>query len=205
LKKGVLIGAIVLILAALLAMGSWAWLTDAVGPITNQLTAGTVEVEINEHGFTDFSGWDRGQTKTKKISLISRGTKASYVRVSLTPVWGHMEGDKFIAEPGLSVDNVQLNFASGYGNNWIYITPALPPAPPLPGEGWYYYKRILAAGAETELLLQSVTLSGTAGDEYKGKVLHIVVSAEAVQASHEAYKDAWGLTALPAGVEVWSP
>jgi len=137
--------------------------------VTNQFTAGTVKIEINEHGFTDVVNWNPGDTTEKKVSVKSKGSKASYVRVSLTPVW----------EDNLPIDNVILNWNE---NDWVY------------SGGWYYYKQILGAGQETPLLLQSVTLDGSGtGDQYQGKALQIVVDAEAVQASHGAYKDAWGL------------
>jgi len=60
-------------------------------------------------------------------------------------------------------------------------------------------------GVETELLLDSVTIAGLGtSNDYQGKTLKVDVEAEAVQASHEAYKDAFGITSLPAGVEAWS-
>ncbi|MDD4570652.1 MAG: hypothetical protein PHE70_11100 [Tepidanaerobacteraceae bacterium] len=49
-----------------------------------------------------------------------------------------------------------------------------------------------------------MTLAGLGtSNDYQGMTLRINVEAEAVQASHEAYKDAWNITNLPAGVEVW--
>ncbi|MGB4443040.1 MAG: TasA family protein, partial [Dethiobacteria bacterium] len=86
-KKNVLIGVLVFSLAALLAVGTWAWFTATADPVTNQFTAGTVKIEINEHGFTDVVNWNPGDTTEKKVSVKSKGSKASYVRVSLTPVW----------------------------------------------------------------------------------------------------------------------
>lgn len=53
-------------------------------------------------------------------------------------------------------------------------------------------------GLETDQLLAAVTLDkDLTDDRYEGAELTIVVSAEAVQASHEAYKDVWGLDSLP--------
>ena len=92
MKKWVLTVIAVLSLAAVLIGGNWAWLVDKTGPLTNRFTAGTVRVEINEHGFTDVSGWSSGVAAEKKISAKSKGSKASYVRISLTPVWGTETG-----------------------------------------------------------------------------------------------------------------
>ncbi len=190
-RRNVMLGLIVVALIAALATGTWAWLTDRKES-TNTFTAGTVEIEINEPGFTDVTGWKPGVPEDKVVSIISKGTKKTYVRVSLTPVWGHYEGDNFIAEPSLPVDNVLLTCNTGADDDWLYVNP------PALGEGWYYYKEILEAGATTTPLLESVTLDAAkTGDDYKNKVLRIVVNAEAVQASHEAYQDAWGLPSLP--------
>lgn len=193
MKRTVLIGLLVLTLIALLTAGTWAWFT-ARDEATNTFTAGTVEVEIVEN-YTPVIDWAPGAETAKEVSVKSSGSKATYVRVSLTPLWGSEVDGQFVAEPGLPVDNVQLDWND---DAWVYVALAEP------GGGWYYYKSILAAGEETSLLLNSVTLASGTDDRYQGKVLQIVVSAEAVQASHEAYKDAWGLDALPAGVEGWS-
>lgn len=193
MKRTVLIGLLVLTLVALLTAGTWAWFTDR-DEVTNTFTAGTVEVEIIEE-YTPVIDWTPGTKSKKEVSVKNTGSKASYVRVSLTPVWGTEDEDgQFAAEPGLPVDNVQLDWNS---SDWVYV--ALGET----GGGWYYYKSILAADTETALLLSWVTLASETDERYQGKVLRIVVNAEAVQASHEAYKDAWGLPSLPSGVQQW--
>ncbi|HHW74897.1 MAG TPA: hypothetical protein GX744_06535 [Firmicutes bacterium] len=185
MKRAVFIGLAVLALTALLGTGAWAWFS-AGAEATNTLTAGTVEIGINEE-YTPVTEWIPGQKSEKMLWVKSSGTKAAYVRVALIPVWGHLRGDEFIAEPALPVSNVELHWDEAH---WVYA------------DGWYYYKAILAAEAETAPLLSSVTLSSDTGDEYRGKVLQIVAAAEAVQASHEAYKETWGIDTLPDGVEL---
>lgn len=176
-------GLVVFTLATLLvAGGTVAWFT-ANQAKANSFTAGTVKIEVEET-FSGTSNWQKGQTVSKEVSVKSKGTKDSYVRVALTPVW---------SDPSLPIDNVILNFSEG--SSWTGEI-----------EGWYYYKSILAGGAETNPLLASVTLDEDLTDgRYEGAELTILVSAEGVQASHEAYKTVWGLTALPTGVEVWTP
>jgi hypothetical protein len=71
-------------------------------------------------------------------------------------------------------------------------------------DGWYYYTKILSKNQKTSTLLNSVTLAEDTDPRYQGKALQILVNAEAVQASHEAYKDVWGLENLPSGVEPWT-
>lgn len=191
MKKSVLVGLLVLSLAALLAAVTWAWFTHEAGPVVNQFTAGTVEIEIVDN-YPPVTNWNPGDTSPKEVSVKNLGTKCVYVRVALIPVWGHIDSgtEGFVAEEALPITNVILNWNE---EDWVY------------SNDWYYYKKILCPDAEeTSLLLKSVTLAGNdTGNEYQGKVLQIAVKAEAVQASHEAYKDAWQLSALPAGVEEW--
>lgn len=191
MRKNLLIGLLVFSLAALLVVGgTMAWFTDSQ-TADNKFTAGTVEIEINEHGFQDITNWNPGDTTNKDVSIISKGSKGTYVRVQLTPVWGALDGEEFIPDNTLAIANVTLNTINP--DKWIY------------SDGWYYYYKIMNTTDETELLLDSVTIAGpTTGNEYQGKTLKVDVKAEAVQASHEAYKDAFGITSLPTGVEAWS-
>lgn len=191
-KRLILLVSTVALISLLVVGGTMAWFTSTPDPIENLFTAGTVEIEVNEHGFIDWSNWNPGDTTNKDVSVKSLGSKQTYVRVSLTPEWGEIVEGAFVpsTDPVLATSNVQLNLAdNGY---WIE------------SEGWYYYKNIMEKDEETSLLLDSVTLLGSAtGNEYQGKTLRINVKAEAVQASNNAYVDVWGLTTLPDGVGVW--
>ncbi len=191
MRKNLLIGLLVFSLAALLVVGgTMAWFTDSQ-TADNKFTAGTVAIEINEHDFQDITNWNPGDTTNKDVSIKSTGSKGTYVRVKLTPVWGALDGEEFIADDTLPTTNVTLNIINS--DKWIA------------SGGYYYYYKIMNQGVETELLLDSVTIAGpTTGNEYQGKTLKVDVEAEAVQASHEAYKDAFGITSLPDGVEAWS-
>ncbi|MDI3480646.1 MAG: hypothetical protein PWQ97_301 [Tepidanaerobacteraceae bacterium] len=184
MKKTLLIGSLVFLLVALLIVGgTMAWFTSEKS-VANTFTAGTVKIEVNEHGFEDITNWNPGDTTNKDVSVISEGSKATYVRVSLTPEWLDANG----SPTNLSVDNVNLILANN--DDWVY------------SNGWYYYKHILNQNDETSLLLDAVELIGAqTGNDYQGKTLRINVKAEGVQASHEAYKDAWGISSLPAGVK----
>lgn len=188
MKKSLLVGMLVFSLAALLVVGgTMAWFTDNA-KVTNLFTAGTVEIEVNEHDFENITDWNPGDTTDKDVSVKSNGSKQTYVRVMLTPVWydGENEAD------GVDADNVELILDADWGDNWVK------------SEGWYYYKKILEKDDETELLLDAVYLKGEAtGNKYQGLTLRIEVEADAVQASNGAFKDAWDLDVLPDGVELW--
>ncbi|MCF6465841.1 TasA family protein [Clostridium sp. Cult2] len=178
-KKTIIISSIIA-LSVLLIVGTMAWFSDTK-VATNLFTAGTVEIEVNEHGFEDLDNINPGDEKTKNVSVKSIGTKRSYVRVALIPQWNPIN---------LSTDVVILNTNE---DDWVYEN------------GWYYYKYILEQGEETSLLLESVTFASDIGNEYQGATFTITVKAEAVQASHEAYKDVWGIDSLPTGVEILTP
>ena len=187
MKRSSLTAMIAFLLVIFLAAGAWAWFTYREAPSTSRFTAGTVKIEINEHGFEGILDWSPGSDAVKKVSVRTRGNKCAYVRVSLTPLWGRLEEGDFIAEPSLPLDNVTLHWDR---EHWVCE------------QGWYYYRSILCPeDEETELLLESVSLAPDPRGDYAGKILRIVVAAEAVQASHQAYRDTWGLDNLPAGVE----
>ncbi len=186
MRRSIPIGLLVVSLAALFVVGgTMAWFTHTAEPVINTFTAGTVEIEIVDE-YTEVTNWNPGDTTDKKVSVKSLGTKGAYVRVSLTPVWGSMVEDEFAPDQELSTENVVLNVNTGEDDDWML------------SDGWYYYKKILPAGEETSLLLNSVTLVGeSTGNEYQGKILQIIVEAEAVQASNDAYQSVWSLKSLP--------
>lgn len=196
MKKNLLIGLLVFSLVALLVVGgTMAWFTDDK-EVTNTFTAGTVKIELLENEGTDpvvETNVNPGDTYDKLVEVKSLGSKQTYVRVSIEPVWLELNEDEEWAESSLPTDNVELIFAEGEpGDKWTAET-----------EGWYYYKTILGKDQTTEPLLSQVEIVGSeTGNEYQGKTLRINVKAEAVQASHGAYEDAWG--SLPTGVEEWT-
>ncbi len=159
----------------LVAGGTMAWFT-AAQEVENNFTAGTVAVTVNEHDFQDITNWNPGDTTNKDVSVKSTGSKKTYVRVSLTPLWTPATGTA-----ALSLANVTLNTANP--GDWVFYN------------GWYYYKHILETNEETSLLLDSITFSGPlTNNTYQGAKLNVKVNAEAVQASNGAALDTWGLT-----------
>lgn len=175
MKKKVLIGLAVFAAAALLAAGVWAWFTATAEAETNEFTAGTVAIALHDEFAEDgIVNWNPGDCAEKEVYVENTGTLDAYVRVKLTPEW----------EDGLSNENVTWVV----GSNW-YLH-----------EGWYYYKLVLpgSVNAQTSPLISEVCLDGEKTDnDYQGAKLTIKVEAEAVQASHDAYKDMWNLSGLP--------
>ncbi len=179
-RRTIALGSTILLIALLVVGGTMAWFSDKE-EATNEFTAGTVEIEVKEHGFVDLGNINPGDDETKNVSIKSKGSKQTYVRVALIPQWD---------SNNLSIDVVTLNTDT---TNWIYQ------------DGWYYYKKILKEGEESNLLLTSVKFHENMGDEYQDATFTVKVRAEAVQASHEAYKHVWRIDSLPEGVEPWNP
>lgn len=174
MKKRILILLSLVVVFAIVAGGTFAWFTSTAKPVTNTFKTGTVAVEVNENGFENIDNWNPGDTTNKDVTVISKGSKKTYVRVKLTKMWTNE----------LPNDNVELVLANN--NDWVY------------SDGWYYYKNILTKDQETSKLLDAVKLIGpVTNNEYQGQTLSVNVETEAVQATHEAYKDVWGLTSLP--------
>ncbi|MDD3839158.1 MAG: TasA family protein [Clostridia bacterium] len=185
-KRIVLIISLVALASLLVIGGTMAWFTNIPDPVFNKFTAGSVKVEVNEHDFQDIENWNPGDVTDKEVSVISNGSKATYVRVALTPTWSNDE----------SVDNVKLYLNT---QDWLFFDED---QDGLPDDGYYYYKDILNQGDETNNLLTKVELIGDAtGNDYQDATLTIKVDAQAVQASNDAYKDVWDLEVLPTGVE----
>lgn len=163
----------------LVAGGSMAWFT-AADEMDNTLVAGTVEIAIDEHGFDQGTPLSLQQPIEKIVSVKSIGTKRTYVRVSLTPIWSNPTSGT-IGTIDLPESNVELTLSSSA--NWKYY------------KGWYYYLQFLSEGDETENLITDVRLKAAeTGPEYSGQTLQVFVNAEAVQASHQAFTHVWGLS-----------
>lgn len=170
MKKRVIAIPLVVLLALVVGITS-AWFLASESK-ASEFKMGTVKVEVLEPGFNDLTGIQTG-TYNKNVKVISRGTKRTYVRVSLAKEW---------TEPSLPTSNVQLNLNL---TDWVDGN-----------DGFYYYKYYLTKDQETSFLLQSVTFNSV-GPEYKGQTFTIKALAEGVQITHEGWKDIWGINNLP--------
>jgi len=181
-----------------------AWFSDTAAPVTNVFNTSTVEITLHDNmGETTFptegiTNVNPGDSYDKEVYVTSTGSEETYVRVKLTLSWTPPEG---YDGPALDTAAVTLNIDS---TNWVL------------GEGgWYYYKSILTPSSpDTTKLLDGVTFSGPlVNNNYQNAAFSIEVEAEAVQASHEAFVDEWGIAGVDgtnrkvpaAGVEEWTP
>lgn len=190
--------------AVALSGAALAWLSYTADPVMNIFKAGTVDITLYDKlGEAEFpsdgiGNVNPGDFYDKEVYVVSNGSKETYVRVKLTPLWtpprGY-EGDE------LDPDVVSLNIDTA---NWV-----------LGEDGWYYYKHILTAqNTNTTKLLDGITFSGPLMDnKYQEATLSIDVEAQAVQASHYAFLTEWAINGVDgvngkipaAGVQEWAP
>lgn len=198
-KRNIMLGTAIMLAVLLVAGGTMAWFT-AEAEVTNEFTAGTVDIDLLENevviggevGGLDIENVNPGDEYDKLIQVKSNGSKRTYVRVKLTPEWALVSGNSFTG----NFNATSLPPAMLVGVNatdWI-----------LDG-GYYYYKDILTTGITTNALITGVKFDGpNMGNEYQGSTFKLKVEVEAIQATNNAFTS-WGITSLPAGVELITP
>ena len=161
--------------------GTLAWFTSE-DSVTNVFNTGAV----NEDGGNGVEIWEDytpatsvvpGETTTKLVQVQNTTNYDSFIRVKFDLSW-----DK----DGLLTEKIELNFGDniiGIDNTWIYDK----------SEGYYYYVGKVAGNKYTNPLLESVTLSSSAGNEYKNAKYNVKVIAESIQADNNAI-DSWKTT-----------
>lgn len=201
-KRIVLFSSIIALISLLIAGGTMAWFTSNPEPVNSTFKAGTVNIDVDENGFTDVDDWVPGQTSTKNVDIDVTSTKETYVRVMITPSW----------EGSLPLDFVDINFMDT--DKWVF-TDGTHPTPVMHANdprlsGYLYYTDILTGPTSVDVI-DSVKFSGESyltppqdgQNQYQGKTFSLNVKAEAVQASYGAYKSVWDINELPNGVDTW--
>lgn len=185
-KRNIMIFSVVALLTLLVVGGTMAWFTSTPEEVINRFKAGTVIITVNDTFNTETAkNVNPGDEYEKIVSVTNSGTKKAYIRVKLTPEF----------EGGLDTSVASFPIES---EKWI------------DGEdGWYYYKEIVPGGESTDNIIEKVIFSGNEmGNAYQGKGFTLTVEAQAVQASHYAFRDEWekpGNALVPAeGVEEWT-
>lgn len=158
--------------------GTFAWFT-ARDTVTNSFnTLGSDEDESGDINIVETFDEDGakkvlpGNTVKKEVAVKNVGDYDEFIRVQLSP--------KFNDNPqnNLDIKLIELNLTKN--SDWIK------------GEdGWYYYIGKVAPGESTKDILDSVTLSKEAGNDYKNVSFDVVVVAEGIQAKNGAAADTW--------------
>ena len=165
------------ILTAGVVGGTFAWFTSK-DTVTNQFATGGTNDDDKNTGIDIWEKFEKptnvvpGTTTDKLVQVKNTSTYDQFIRVKITPKW---------EKDGLDASYLGLNFVEGsLGNEqgqW------------LKDGDYYYYIGKVAGGKFTNTLLESVTLSKDAGNEYKNQKYQVVVDADSIQADNDAYKE----------------
>lgn len=186
---------VVVALAALLAVCGTAAFTVGTAPADNVITFGSVKMRVceftlngqgGEVPFTATASGDYPSTRVSSdsISRIVRvqnvGDEPMYVRARLTM--------RAVAPDGTSrdaADVVRLAVNDAAGRPWVDG-----------GDGWYYYRGtqadggVVAPGASTENLMDSLRFVGDAYAAAQGGTFQLAVDAQVVQAKNQQTDEA---------------
>ena len=160
--------------------------------IPNQFRAMTYNVTIEEE-FNNTWG-------TKKVSFVNNEETNTPVvlRINYNELWRkEVNGVKLSLDNNVNGTNVVTkNWTTAFTNDFIDG-----------GDGWYYYKKILAAEASVQVLdsialNESLISTSPYYNDYKSYTYELDFNFEAIQASSSAISEIWGRTATISGGNV---
>ena len=171
--------------------GTFAWFTSK-DTVTNQFaTTGTNEPGNPDAGIKIEEEFQKpenvlpGTETNKDVRVKSTAKYDQFIRVKFEKKFIKTNGDgtKTDVTDKLDTSLIELNFTN-------YLKDTKAEGTWFEGEdGYYYYIGKVAGGSYTNMLLDSVTLSSKAGNEYKNLEFDVTVVADSIQSSNEAYKD----------------
>ena len=172
--------------------GSLAWFTSS-DSVTNQFSTASTDKPSNPNSgikiHEDFKPEEAknklpGDKVTKQVNVINTAKYDQLIRVKIKKVWKDAKED---GKSKLDTENIVLNFENNLTDSnkpeegkWIEGS-----------DGYYYYNGIVNPKGQTSNLLESVTLSEKATNEYKGVDFDVIVDSEGVQAANGAVNDSW--------------
>lgn len=149
--------------------------------------------------FTPEGDWEPGEQVSKEVQVDNTGDYDLFVRVKFSEEW---KRDGNIIN-GTTLDSSVAGFfpadatAAVPGGSSVYKELLNTGDWQKGSDGWYYYKKTLAAGESSSKLLGSVTLCGNANmGEYTDKMLYAVVD-EGVEAKDVPDSDYQELASAP--------
>ncbi len=160
--------------------------------IPNQFRAMTYNVTIEEE-FNNTWG-------TKKVSFVNNEETNTPVvlRINYNELWRkEVNGVKLSLDNNVNGTNVVTkNWTTAFTNDFIDG-----------GDGWYYYKKTLAAEASVQVLdsialNESLISTSPYYNDYKSYTYELDFNFEAIQASSSAISEIWGKTATISGGNV---
>lgn len=165
--------AIVMMSVLALIGGVWAYAAmTAKEEKTNTFQIGNLETDIME-AFTPEKGIELNKPVQKEVKIKNVGSNPQFVRVMVHPTIEHADGTIM---PSTIGKVIHLDISSDWQAG---------------GDGYYYYKDKLAAGAETPELFNTVKLDSGLSADYKDAFLEIQLKVEAVGTTKHTYRDTW--------------
>lgn len=175
--------------------GTFAWFTSQ-DTVTNQFTTGKTDNDNPDAGIKiveKFNEPDKvlpGDETNKDVQVKNTANYDQFIRVKFEKKFVKVDKDGNRTEiktdstgEALDTSLIELNFTD-------YLKNTKAEGTWFAGEdGYYYYIGKVAGGSHTNTLLDSVTLSVNAGNEYKNLGFDVTVVADSIQASNDAYKD----------------
>lgn len=202
-KRKILLVAAVLCMIAILAVGgTLAYFTDTTDVKNNVFTVGNVKIKLeepkwDEQGEEDAPEVYPGEALAKDPTVTNTGANPCFVRVGVRGLDCLGEGEDMLI-------HVRTNYVKdALGEGWVLHT-----------DGFYYYTKVLAAGAATTPVFDSIVIPTALTNGDGETPFSIDVAAQAVQAqgakpSWAAVQTmtvteiaAWFTTCLPAGAPV---
>lgn len=171
MKKKWTIATVLVLVVALLAVGTWAYFS-AVDRADNVITMGSVKLALHDEDgagqpFTTVSAMP-GSVVDKVVYVENVGSGAFYTRVKITPEMVDADGKIIPLDASERLLTLELN-----DKDWIA------------GEGgYYYYHGSVDPETATSNLFKQVKFSKDMGNEYQNTTVHIYVTAEAVQTAN---------------------
>ena len=182
MKKKMALAAVIILLLSVAGYGTYAYLTAST-TAKNVITAGTVKIELTEVSdeleVSKSLGSDEpyayvmpNTEKPGHVVVKNIGGNDCYVRVKLVPAISSA------TETSLKTDKIGLVLNT---DDWVKDD-----------DNYWRYTKKLASGESTSNLLTSVLFDKSMGNEYQNSVIHISISAQAVQAAHNDYNPETG-------------
>ena len=171
--------------------GTFAWFTSQDSVTNKFATTGTDEPNNPDAGIKIEEEFEKpenvlpGTETNKDVRVKSTAKYDQFIRVKFEKKFIKTNGDgtKTDVTDKLDTSLIELNFTN-------YLKDTKAEGTWFEGEdGYYYYIGKVAGGSYTHMLLDSVTLSSNAGNEYKNLEFDVTVVADSIQSSNEAYKD----------------
>lgn len=170
--------------------GTFAWFTSQDSVTNKFATTGTDEPNNPDAGIKIEEEFEKpenvlpGTETNKDVRVKSTAKYDQFIRVKFEKKFIKTNGDgtKTDVTDKLDTSLIELNFTN-------YLKDTKAEGTWFEGEdGYYYYIGKVAGGSYTNMLLDSVTLSSNAGNEYKNLEFDVTVVADSIQSSNEAYK-----------------